>query len=199
MRLSIIFALSIAISLQSCNGQTKKLEEKEFYNKDFNWTIAIPDGFEAVTPEQWAKMQNKGEEAMEKTYNSKIVNLSKTIFVFKSDQFNYFESNYQPFDSITDGNYLESCKNVNNILYGTFQAQIPNVKLDTISSEETIGGLKFQTFNVTTTFPNNQKMDVWMYSRLFGNKEFTVNIMTMDKAKQKLLFRAWRNSSFTKK
>ena len=84
-------------------------------------------------------------------------------------------------------------------MYGTFQAQIPNVKLDTISSEETIGGLKFQTFNVTTTFPNNQKMDVWMYSRLFGNKEFTVNIMTMDKAKQKLLFRAWRNSSFTKK
>ena len=55
---------------------------------------------------------------------------AKTIFVFQSDQFNYFESNYQFFDTTNDGNYLESFKEVNNILYGTFEAQMKGAKLD---------------------------------------------------------------------
>jgi hypothetical protein len=191
MRTVFLVLLLSSILLQSCKGQTKS-PPKEIVNKDFNWTIQIPEGFESVSAEQWTKMQNKGADAIEKTYDAKVENKAKT-----SDQFNYFESNYQPFDTTTDGDYLESFRNVNSLLYGTFEAQMPNAKLDSSSSQETINGKVFQTFKITIAFPNKMVMDFLMFSRLFANKEFTVNIMTVDKDKQRVLLNAWRNSKFT--
>jgi hypothetical protein len=198
MRTLFLTLLILLVLLQSCKGQVRTTA-KEIFNKEFNWRIKIPEGFDTVSSEQWMKMQNRGADAIEKTYDAKVENQAKTIFVFKSDQFNYFESNYQPFNPATDGNYLESFRNVNNLLYGTFEAQIPNAKLDSASSQEVICGKLFQTFRVTITIPNKITMECLMYSRLFANREFTVNIMTVDKEKQKLLVSAWRNSKFTAK
>ena len=196
MRTLFQLLLISLVLFQSCKGQTKSTP-KEIVNKDFNWRIQIPEGFESVPAEQWAKMQNRGADAIERTYDAEVENKAKTIFVFKSDQFNYFESNYQPFDSKTDGDYFENFRDVNNLLYGTFEAQMPNAKLDSTSCQETIDGKRFQTFKVTISFPNKMVMEFLMYSRLFKNREFTVNIMTVDKEKQKVLLHAWRNSKFS--
>ncbi len=195
MRTLLLTLLVSSIFLQNSKGQTTTTS-KEFFNKEFGWKIEIPQGFEAVTAEEWMRLQNRGADAIEKTYDAEVENRAKTIFVFKSDQFNYFESNYQPFDTATDGNYLESFKDVNNILYGTFEAQIPNAKLDSSSSQEIIDGKLFQTFRVTITIPGKIVMEFLMYSSLFNNKEFTVNIMTVDKEKQRILLNAWRSSKF---
>ena len=181
--------------LASCKGQTKS-ENKTVYNKEFDWTISIPAGFDTVGADKWAKMQNKGAEAIEKTYDAQVENNAKTIFVFRNDQFNFFESVYQPFDTAKDGDYLESFKEVNNMLYGTFEAQMEGAKLDSSSSIQTINGLTFQTFKVVITFPNKMVMNWLMFSRLFGQKEFTVNIMTVDKRKEKDLLNSWLNSKF---
>ena len=195
MTLSLLLFSSV---FQGCHGQVKPAPI-EIFNEEFNWRIQIPQGFESVSAEQWMKMQNRGAEAIEKTYDTEVENHSKTIFVFKSDQFNYFESNYQPFDTAADGNYLENFRNVNDVLYGTFEAQMPNAKLDSASSQETIDGKLFQTFKTTIVIPGKITMEYLMYSRLFGKKEFTVNIMTVDKEKQNVLLKAWRNSKFDAK
>lgn len=141
-------------------------------------------------------MQNKGADAIEKTYDAKVDNQAKTIFVFKNDQFNYFESNYQPFDTATDGSYLESCKNVNEILYQTFIAQMPGVKVDSVTSVERIDNLEFQTLKMKVTYPNNMVLNVFMFTRLFDKREFSVNIMYVDKTKGDLMINAWRKSKF---
>jgi len=198
MRIFLVAILALTLILQSCSGQTQS-KKKEVYNKDFNWTITIPENFDTVSVKEWTRLQNKGLDAVEKTYEGKVENIAKTIFVFKNDQLNYFEANYQPFDSTTDGNYLENFRNVNDILYGTFKAQMPDAKLDSASSTEVISGFTFQTFKVTIYFPNKMIMEFWMYSRLFGKREFTVNILTVDKQKQKALFDAWKNSKFGQK
>jgi hypothetical protein len=109
----VYFLLLILVLFSSCKGQNKS-EQKVYVNKDFNWTISIPSGFDTVSAANWAKMQNRGAEAIENTYDAEVINNAKTIFVFKSDQFNYFESNYQPFDTTIDGDYLTSCKEVNS-------------------------------------------------------------------------------------
>jgi len=197
MRIFIVAFLALTLILQSCNGHAQS-GKKEVYNKDFNWRITIPENFDTVSVKEWTRLQNKGIDAVEKTYEGKVENKARTIFVFKNDQLNYFESNYQPFDSTTDGNYLENFRNVNDILYSTFRVQIPDANLDSASSTEVIGGFTFQTFKVTIYFPNKMIMEFWMYSRLFGKREFTVNIMTVDKQKQKALFDAWKNSTFEK-
>lgn len=191
----VLLTLISSILIFSCKGQTKS-PAKEVFNEDFNWRIRIPEGFESVPAEEWLKMQNRGADAIEKTYDSKVENNATTIFVFRSDRFNYFESNYQPFDTASDGDYLENFSNVNGILFGTFEAQMPGAKLDSSSSQEIIGGMLFQTFKIKMSFPNKMEMDFFMYSRLFENREFTVNIMTVDKNKQKVLLDAWKNSKF---
>jgi hypothetical protein len=190
----VLFGLIIIF--QSCNGQKK--EKQEIRNKDFNWTITIPENFENVSSADWAKMQNKGADAIEKTYEGDVVNQSKTIFVFKSDQLNYFESNYQPFDTTVDGDYLASCKAVDEVLYGTFKAQMPGVKIDTTRTVEKIDNLEFQTLKMKIEYPNKMILNLFMFSRLFDKREFTVNIMYVDKIKGQKMLDSWRGSKFNK-
>jgi hypothetical protein len=72
MRKVIFFIICLTIIIQSCTSQSSP--GKEVYNKDFNWTIKIPENFDPVSAEQWAKMQNKGADAVEKTYDEKVDN-----------------------------------------------------------------------------------------------------------------------------
>jgi hypothetical protein len=141
-------------------------------------------------------MQNRGAEAIENTFGEEVINQSKTIFVFKNANFNYFESNYQPFDERIDGDYLESCKNVNEIVFDTFKTQMPNAKIDSLSTIEKISGMDFHTFKVDITYPNGMTLKSLAYSRLFGLKEFSVNIMYVDDKQGKKMISSWMNSKF---
>ncbi|MFK7796997.1 MAG: hypothetical protein AB8E82_06055 [Aureispira sp.] len=195
MRQTIFSFIILSILLTSCNGQIKT-DPKKLYNEDFKWTIVIPENFNIVSPDDWAKMQNKGADAIENTYGEEVINQAKTIFVFKNADFNYLESNYQPFDTEVDGDYLESCKNVNEILYETFKTQMPNAVIDSSRSVEKISGLDFQTFKMKIDFPNGMIMHSLMYSRLFDKNEFSVNIMYVDDKQGEKMLNAWTNSRF---
>jgi hypothetical protein len=197
MRNFLKMMVGLAWILQSCNSATET-KSVEFYNKDFDWRITIPKGFQALSADEWKKMQNKGTEAIEKTYDQKIENHATTIFALKSDEMNYFESNYQPFDVEKDGSYEETTRTVNEMLYGTFRAQMPAAKIDSVTSNEVIDGKTFHAFNVAVTLPNDMIMKLSMYSRLFDKQEFTVNILTVDRKKEKVLLDAWKNSKFGK-
>ena len=188
--------LALIIFIQNCNGQ--KTPKQQIHNKEFNWTITIPENFENVSSEDWARMQNKGADAIEKTYEGEVVNRSKTIFVFKSDQLNYFESNHQPFDPRVDGDYLESCKAVDEVLYQTFKTQMPGVRIDTTRTVEKIDNLEFQTLTMKVEYPNKMVLSLLMFSRLFDKREFTVNIMYVDKVQGQKMLDAWRQSKFSK-
>ena len=197
MRTYYTLLLFLFYFLTNCKGQTAS-EKKTVYNKEFKWTISIPAGFDTVSADRWAKMQNRGAELIEKTYDAPVENNAKTIFVFRKDQFNYFESNYQPFDIAQDGDYLEKFREVNNILYTTFQVQMKGAALDSSSSIQTIDGLTFQAFKVVITMPNKMVLNWQLFSRLFGKKEFTVNLMTVDKRREKELLDSLLNSKFDK-
>ncbi|EJL74252.1 hypothetical protein [Chryseobacterium populi] len=170
--------------------------DSDFYSKDFKWTIKIPEGFEKVNNEEWAKMQGKGEDALEKTSGQKVINQAKIIFVVKSSNFNYLEANYQPFDPSVDGNYEETNKAVNDVLYQTFKDNMPGSKIDTVSTKEKINNLLFYKYVTKITMPNNMVMELQMYSRLFDKKEFTINIMFMDPKKGEEMINAWKASKF---
>jgi hypothetical protein len=190
------FLICFITIFQGCDGQTSP--KTEIFNEEFNWKITIPENFQNVSVEEWTNLQNKGADAIEKTYDEKIINRANTIFVFKSDELNYFESNSQPFDITIDGDYLESCKNVNNMLYETFKTQLPDIKIDSSTSVEKISKMEFQTFKMKIEYPNKMIMNVIMYSRLFDKKEFTVNIMYVDNKKGEQMLDSWKNSKFTK-
>ncbi len=186
---------TILLIFQNCNGQTSGTK---FYNKDFKWSIIIPSNYLKVSQEEWRRKQQRGEVAIEKTTGQEVINEAKTIFVFKLDDMNYFEANYQPFDPKVDGDYLASVKEVNNILYQTFKENIPNAKIDTLSTTEKINNLVFQKSETKIHLPNNMILTTIMYNRLFGKREFTVNLIFIDPKRGKEMIDAWRNSVFLK-
>jgi hypothetical protein len=189
------FIITASLLLISCNAHT---QEREIYDKLFKWRITIPKDFQIVSIEEGLELQKKGVDAIEKTYGGKVDNQTTNIFHFKSGQFNDLEANYQPFDTLQDGSYLESCKNVNEVAYETFKAQMPGTRIDSSSSVEVIDGLSFQTFKVTIIFPNKMVMTIIGFSRLFIKKDFTCFITYVDSKIGESMMNAWRNSKFEK-
>ena len=187
---SILFFIFTFSTLYSQNS------DSEFYSPDFKWKIQIPQGFEKVNHDEWAKMQGKGEQALEKTTGQDVVNNSKTIFVVKSGNFNYLETNSQPFDTKTDGNYEEINKAVNDIVYKAFKENMPNATITNTRTKEKINNLIFHKNSFKILLPNNMTMEMIMFSRLFGKKEFTLNVMFMDSKKGEEMLNAWKNSTF---
>lgn len=193
-RLGSIFPLLLATS--SCLGQQDKLQE--VHTAEFQWTMALPQRFERVEGDEWDAMKARGRQAIEDTYDTEVEDGTTTLFVFRSDEMNYFEAVHQPFDTLVDGPYSTSCKEVNEILYGTMLAQLPGIAIDSLSTLETIDDLVFQKFAMTIHYPNDMTLNVLMYSRLFGNKELAVNIMAVDEDKREAMLKAWLGSRFRK-
>lgn len=197
LRNPLIIASAFLLQTVISKGQSPA-PSREIYNKDFKWRVTIPEGFELVPDSVWTRMQNKGAAAIEMTIDKKVVNHAKTIFVFRSDQLHYFESNYQPYDPAKNGSYPQTCKVVDDVLYETFRTQLPNARLDSSLTKEAIGGLEFYVFNLRIHINERATLHMIMYSHLFGNKEFSVNIMYVDPAKGRSLLTAWKASSFGK-
>jgi hypothetical protein len=193
-KFTILFFITF-LGINSCKSQTKS-SSKIIHNKDFNWTITIPENFVSMNENEWNKAQQKGKDAIEKTLGEEIIDQTTTIFIFKNEQFNNFEANYQPYDIEIDGNYLETYKEVNEMLYQTFETQIPKAKLDSISSIQKISGLEFQRFDITVDLPNGIKMTTIGFSRLFDKKEFTLNITALDEKIEKKMLDSFLNSKF---
>lgn len=160
------------------------------YNEAFGWEITIPENFKQVSEEEWAKVQNKSNTP------TKDGASPSSIFVLRSGDYNYLESNHQAFDPEIDGDYLSSCKNVNQILYETFENQMPDVQIDSASSTEVIDDLTFQAFKINIQFKNGVVLHSNIYNRLFDDREFSVNIMYIDELEGKKMLNAWKNSTF---
>jgi hypothetical protein len=190
----LLICLTIAFSV--CYGQMRPPKAQTLRNKDFKWTITIPEGFEEVSEEDWERFQTRRARAVEDTYGKRVENLSTTIFVFKNGQFNYLEANYQPFDPEVDGDYRQSCKGVNEIIFETFKTQIPAAKLDSASSVQVISGLEFETFDISLDLPNGMKVKSSLYCHLFGDRDFSVTVMYADKDAGRKMMDAWLASVF---
>lgn len=180
---------------QDCNSQSKS-ELNTVKVEEFNWTVNIPENFEPTNKSEWNRITKKGEDAIEKTFGQEIDNQAITIFTYNNGRFNSFEANWQPYNIEIDGDYLETYSEVNKILYQAFETQIPNAKLNSISSTQKISGLEFQRFEIIIDFPNGIKMKTIGFSRLFEKKELTMNITYVDEEIGKKMLSAFVNSNF---
>lgn len=164
--------------------------------EDFNWTITIPKSLSLVDKSEQEERINKGEEAIEKTTGEDIVNEAVTIFAYKNGQITNLEALWQPFDEEVDGEYLETYSEVNNIIYQIFETQMPNAKLDSISSKQKVNDLEFYRFDMTIDFPDGIKIKVIRFSRLFDKKELAINIKYADEKIGENMLTAFLNSKF---
>ena len=164
-------------------------EDNTFFSPEFNWHIQIPPGFEKMDPASWDLQ--KGIQDSLQVDSLVLANAPKTILAFKSNDYNYFESNWQPYNSTVRGDYSDHCQAVAKQLYHTFAEQIPDAKIDTASSVQSIGALEFKKFVLKMTLPNGVTLSSHMFSRLFDDKEFSANLFYVNDEQGSLLMEAW--------
>jgi hypothetical protein len=75
---------------------------------------------------------------------------------------------------------------------------MPGIKIDSTRMVDKIDNLEFQTFKMKVEYPNKMVMNILMFSRLFDKREFSVNIMYVDKSKGQQMLDSWRKSRFEK-
>lgn len=165
---------------------TEPTKSGTLHYKDFNWTIAIPEGYREVSMEEWKQTQKLSAAALG----------AEMIVVLKNGKYNLLEANYTPYDESTDGDYLTTYRETTESIYQTFRTLIPDATIDSVSGEEIISGLKFQTHSITLTLHNGRKIYSIMYSRLFDKKDFTINFTYVDEEEGNKMISAWRNSRF---
>ncbi len=178
-----------------CLAQSDVDDRTHFYEA-FGWTITIPEAFDSVDQAEWERLQTQGTNALENTIGDEITVIPEVVFIVRNGRFNYFEANALPYDDVVDGDYLSGLQDVKNALYETFQNQIAGVKLDSISSVETIDSLEFHKFKLSIEFPNGVSMMFFNYCRLFGKVQLTVNIVYIDERAGEKMLEAMTASRF---
>ena len=189
-----ILLLLLLLTTVDCFSQ----DLKQFYSKEFNWRIDIPDGFTTVSAQKAEETDAKGKLALEKTLGQPIENKAIDIFRFQRDKQNYFQANYQPYDERKDGKYRKNLGMLHKVVYQTFATQFPTVKIDSVTTTETISGIKFVAYKMSINIPNKGTMEMYMYSHLFGKKDFTVTIICRDEKVGQDILAAWRGSKFSR-
>jgi len=190
-----IISLFLIISLQSCFGQ-KKSTPKTIKIEEFNWTVTIPENFHLTSEAILDNHLKKGLEIIEKNLGEEIINQAVTIFSFNNGDFNNLEALWQPYDVGVDGDYMELYTEVNEIIYKTLETQMPEVKLDSVTTSQKICGLDFLRFDMDIDYLNGLEMKIINFTRLFSEKEFTFNITYMDEQIGEKMINAFLESKF---
>ena len=193
MKKSILIVSFVLFSIVRLLAQGESTDA-EFYSPEFKWRISIPPDFQQVDPLVW----DQQKVAVDSLWNDtiEVENKTRTIVVFKSNAYNYFESNWQPYDKTERGDFNEHCRLVGEQLYRTFAGQIPDAKIDTASGSQQVNSLLFRKFVVKMSLPNGVTLNSYMYSHLFGDKEFSANLFYVNDEQGSMLMEAWLYSRF---
>jgi hypothetical protein len=188
-----LISFFILISLSLGAYAQASTETATFYSPEFNWHIDIPPGFEEIEPAIWDLQKGVPDSTLT---DSLATGYPQTILAFKSTDYNYFESNWQTYDSRLKGDYGSHCQSVANQLYQTFANQFPEAQIDTATSNQLVGTLEFEKFVLKMTLPNGVTLNSYMYSRLFDDKEFSANVFYVNNELGTMLLQSWLYSRF---
>lgn len=117
---------------------------------------------------------------------------------FKKNQLNLFASSSEPFKEEYPGEYIENCKNLNKLIFDTYQGQ--GIKADSSSGIAIIDGLEFKTFK-TKIFGKDGKLilNQIMYSRLINEFDFGININYNNETDRDIMLKVLKESKLDKK
>lgn len=193
MKYNIRLAL-LSLAVFVCFASSYAQPSQTIYNKSLGWTITIPEGFEAVPQAEVDALQQKGFSKIEEQVGKKIENRAVPIFTFRTDASHYIQSAYLPL-AFSREQYAAECKAGYDLVYKTFSSQFPNNTVDTIQTLTIIDSLEFQLLKLKIDL-GKFDLNLLMYSRLFGNRFFSLNIMYVDHLTGKKMIDAWKASEF---
>jgi hypothetical protein len=198
MRL-IILTLILTITFLSGKGQVTSKQSHQFQFPQVGWKIKVPSDFTIMDSAQVAAMGDKDANAINNTYGTTTdFGTTKTLISFNKGQYNFFSSTITPFDPERDGDWNEVNSKLKNVILETLRTQASTIKIDTLSSVETIDGLEFHKFQIITTYQSKLVMNTFRYRRLHKGFDYGINISYTDENVGKELQLILASSKFDK-
>ncbi|KAF2332147.1 MAG: hypothetical protein REI96_01785 [Flavobacterium nitrogenifigens] len=181
----LLFALVTIIGCKKKNT----FENNRFFDKTFNWEIAIPDDYEKVIQKEEGEV--KGDTALVKRENS--------IVAFKRDEANYFSANYENYPA-GDVRGADLKMRLKDFLFLRDIGKVyPKGKMGDYSvSSENISGLQFRKAKIEVAEDGKTVATVVIFSRGFADKIFIASIVYEDENYGKDMIDLFKKSTFKK-
>ncbi len=202
MRYSVVillafFAFANQLSAQSLPTDSAQVAKQTVLHSPlFKWSIEVPPGYDEVEPAVWDMQKGVIYDALDDS--AQWIEQARTVVAFKANDYHYFEANWKNYSEERQGNFGEHCQAVNEEMYRTFAAQLPDAKIDTASSTQLVGTTEFYRFTIRIELANGITLNSQLYSHLFGDKEFSANLFFVNEDYGRLLTEAWLFSKFDK-
>jgi hypothetical protein len=190
----LFFALMLATTARS------QETSKKYFFSEVGWTIVLPEGFETADSIDIAKDNQRGLKLIEES-NNVTADLSelKTLISAKKDAYNYFNSTIRKFNAAEEGDYDSTTKMVKNMLYKTFLDNMPDARIDSVSTIEILDELSFDKFHVTITLKENIKLDMVLLSKNYKGYDFGISYLYLDNKSREQIESMLKNSKFMKR
>lgn len=172
----IIISFAVLIFSFSCSER-----HVQYVLSDIALTLEIPASFKVLNAEQMNALNKKGLKLVEDVNHMSVDSVqTKTLITARKNESNYFSVAITPYSVQTDGPYLETVKQVNDLLYNTLHNKIPDAKIDTIKSKKIIGGYEFKEFHMIIPIKEKITMHLFLLSKYYQGYDLGISYVYMD-------------------
>lgn len=177
-------------------GQT---DSSVHYFKQIGWTIKVLPDFKPLDSATSAKAIAKGKAMVEGTMKREVnmSHLTNLINVSK-EKFNNLDANLTLSPSINEKNWQTVDDSSKTIFYKTFVNQMPNAKIDSLSSTKTIDGIRFKAFNVDIAISNDIAIHTCFMTTFHNEMYFAITYVYINDNYGKEILRMIDESKFDK-
>lgn len=160
--------LFILIGLISCSSkeEQKTIKLSKYESPELGWIFEFPENWKVLSNNEISKIENKGQDLIEKTIGEDVPLTRKNLLWLKKDDFNTFTSVMEPYDAKKDGPYSEITSSLKQVLIDTYKNQ--GIVFDFKEGKEKIGGKEFSY------------VEFDLYSIKSGKKEKLMNQIVYD-------------------
>ncbi len=205
-KILLLFVLSTSLS---CNNRSQTIIDREpvvkagklteiYKAPQVGWTTELPKNWGEMTTADADNMTSSGLDDIEKTTGVTINAESlKQLVNLKKNQYNYFLSSIEPYDSAAYSNYAEHFNQICDLIETAFKGK--SIQYEMSRSTAMIDGLEF--YKMQTTIFNADKKDIVMnrqlLTRVINNLDFGMTLMYNNKEDKNELEEILKKSKFS--
>jgi len=200
MKINSLILFFFSVLLINCN-KVENTPGTQIVDISTGFTMTVPSSFKKLNNETKKEQLQRGKNQLNKLHEKELQFDSslERAKMFQYDGDNLFLLNTKNYDISSQGNYDKAIKELNQFAYQTQSLNFPTARIDSLTSKETIDGVKFIKYIINAKISENKTMHLINYYHLFGNNaDFTASIVFTDEELGKEILKAFKASKFKK-
>lgn len=191
--------ITTAVILLLSNHLLSQEIDKKYSFRQVGWTITLPNDFTVIDSHDNSIRMERGKRAIEDANDVKAdISTTVTLISATKNTYNYFNSTITPFDSTIDGNYLALNKDLKNMVYKTMYEKMPEGKIDSTTTTQTIDGITFDKFSLNINIPGKTSFMMILLTKLYKGYDFGITYLFLDDKIRNQIDTMLKNSKFEK-